>query len=158
VTCSIARAAAHEAADLAPVLTALCRRSKASWGYPAELLARWVDDLRIEPVDIEQDAVLVCRRSDGTILGFSRVALRDDHSQLCDLWVEPTAMGSGIGRALWDAAVEVARTLPFDQLQLAADPNAEPFYERMGARRIGEVKSEVVNGRRLPLMAFDLRP
>jgi len=153
----IARASADDAEMLAPTLTALCRRSKASWGYPAELLARWADDLRIAPVDIEHDAVLVCRRPSGPILGFSRVALRDDHSQLCDLWVEPGAMGMGVGRALWDAAVEVARALPFDQLHLDADPNAEPFYERMGARRIGEVDSEVVNGRRLPRMAFDLR-
>jgi Acetyltransferase (GNAT) domain len=67
------------------------------------------------------------------------------------------AMGAGVGRALWAAAVQVARTLPFDELRLAADPNAEQFYARMGARRIGEVGSEVVHGRRLPLMAFDLR-
>ena len=65
-------------------------------------------------------------------------------------------MGQGVGRALWDAAVAVARTLPFDELRLAADPNAEAFYERMGARRIGEVESEVVNGRRAA--ADGLRP
>lgn len=157
MTIAIERASIQEAVELAPVLTSLCRRSKASWGYPPELLARWADDLRIEPTDIEHDAVLVARQPDGTVVGFSRVALRADHSQLSDLWVEPTVMGSGIGRALWAAAIEVARTLPFDQLRLAADPNAESFYVRMGARRIGEVESEVVNGRRLPLMAFDLR-
>ena len=52
VTVTIERADAAEADELAPVLTALCRRAKAHWGYPADLLARWADDLRIEPADI----------------------------------------------------------------------------------------------------------
>lgn len=151
------RAHESEADDLAPVLTALCRRSKASWGYPPGLLARWADDLRIEPGDIVADVVLVARSRSGTIMGFARVSERVDHTQLKDLWVEPAIMGRGVGRALWEAAVAVARTLPPDELRLAADPNAEPFYERMGARRIGEVESDVVNGRRLPLMGLDLR-
>src|SRR3954470_21781389 len=112
------------------MLTALCRRSKGSWGYPPELMERWAEDLRIEPGDIERDAVFLAWDPDGTILGFTRVALRADHSQLSDLWVEPGAMGPGVGRALWDAAVVYARTLPFEELRLAADPNAEPFYER----------------------------
>jgi ribosomal protein S18 acetylase RimI-like enzyme len=157
VSVSIRRAGESEATSLAPLLTALCRRSKASWGYPPELMARWADDLRIEPDDIVRDIVLAAETQAGAIEGFARVSVRADHSQLKDLWVDPPAMGQGIGRALWDAAVVAARALPFDELRLAADPNAEAFYERMGARRIGEVESEVVNGRRLPLMGFDLR-
>lgn len=157
MTTTIRRVDAAEAADLAPLLTELCRRSKASWGYPPELLERWANDLRIETDDIVRDPVLVAEVLTGNIVGFARIAARTDHTQLKDLWVEPVAMGTGVGRALWTAAVEVARSLPFDELRLAADPNAEPFYVRMGARRIGLAPSEVVNGRTLPLMAFDLR-
>jgi len=146
-----------EADDLAPRLTALCRRSKAHWGYPPELLDRWAADLRIDTADIVRDAVLVARTTDGQIAGFARVAQRADHSQLCDLWVEPAIIGTGVGAALWDAAVDVARSLPFDEMRFAADPNAEPFYERMGARVIGAVPSEVVQGRTLALMGFALR-
>ncbi len=158
-------AAPSEAEVLAPRLTTLCRRSKAHWGYPPELLARWADDLRIEPADIVRDQVLLATDSDAAddaaddaILGFARVVERADHAQLADLWVEPASMGAGVGRSLWAAAVEAARRLPFDELRFAADPNAEPFYERMGARRIGDLPSEVVDGRTLGLMAFDLKP
>ncbi len=141
---------------MAPVLTALCRRAKAYWGYPEGLLERWADDLHIEPSDIVADTVLVAEAPNTTLLGWARISRRDDHSQLSDLWVDPAWMRTGVGRALWDAAVDVARTMPFAELRLAADPNAEPFYLHMGAHRIGEVPSEVVNGRRLPLMGFDL--
>ena len=75
------------------MLTALCRRSKASWGYPPDLLERWADDLRIEPADIVRDIVLVAASDAGVITGFARVSERDDHTQLKDLWVEPVCHG-----------------------------------------------------------------
>lgn len=159
----IREARADEADELAPALTDLCRRSKAHWGYRAEMLARWADDLRIRPADIRDDTVLIATAGVGPsgtprVSGFARVAARDDHAQLCDLWLEPGYIGTGLGRRLWDAAVSVARTLPFRELRFAADPNAEPFYARMGARRIGDVPSEVIEGRTLGLWAFQLRP
>jgi len=77
-------------------------------------------------------------------------------AQLKDLWVEPGDIGGGVGRALFVAACEVARTLPADQLLIVADPNAEGFYLRMGARRIGEEASEVIDGRRLPILVLEL--
>jgi GNAT superfamily N-acetyltransferase len=157
VTVTIERADEVEADLLAPVLTALCRRSKAHWGYPPDLLARWADDLHISPADIVADAVLVARTPDDVVVGFARLGARADHTQLKDLWVEPASIGTGLGRTLWDAAVALARTSPHDELRFAADPNAEPFYRHMGARRIGFAPSEVVDGRTLPLMAFDLR-
>lgn len=161
----IRRARADEAADLAPLLTELARRSKAHWGYDADLLRRWADDLSIRPDDIDRDAVLVVETGDEPcrIVGFARVAEGVRHAggdaapaQLKDLWVEPTEMGSGIGRALFAAACEVARTLPAPGVLIVADPNAEGFYLRMGARRIGEEASDVVNGRRLPILLLDL--
>jgi ribosomal protein S18 acetylase RimI-like enzyme len=163
----IRRARADEALYLAPVLTRLARRSKAYWGYDPELLHRWADDLSIRPADIDRDAVLVAEVGDPPrIVGFARVtegatpALTDQTpapAQLKDLWVDPDAIRSGVGRALFAAACEVARTLPADQLLVVADPNAEGFYLRMGARRIGEEESEVVDGRRLPILVLDLR-
>lgn len=162
----IRRARPDEATRLAPVLTQLCRRSKAHWGYAPELLARWADDLRIAPEDIVRDAVLVAEvaSADGErVAGFARVSAgarlartAASPPQLKDLWVEPRDIGSGVGRALFAAACEVARTLPADQLLIVADPHAEGFYLRMGARRIGEEDSEVVEGRRLPILLLEL--
>jgi GNAT superfamily N-acetyltransferase len=161
----IRRARPDEAHDLAPILTDLSRRSKAHWGYDQELLGRWLDDLSISPEDIDRDAVLVAEAGDASarIVGFARVTrgatpvvTASAPAQLKDLWVEPRDIGSGVGRALFAAAREVARTLPADQLLIVADPNAEGFYLRMGARRVGEEASEVVDGRRLPILLLDL--
>lgn len=165
----IRRAGPDEAEHLAPLLTDLCRRSKAHWGYDQALLERWSDDLRITPEDIVRDVVLLAEghapdgASSPRILGFARVTqgarttlATPAPAQLKDLWVEPGDIRSGVGRALFGAACEVARTLPADQLLIVSDPNAEGFYLRMGARRIGEEPSEVVEDRRLPILLLDL--
>jgi hypothetical protein len=42
-------------------------------------------------------------------------------------------------------------------LELSADPNAEGFYQRMGARRIGEVPAEMEGQPRiLPRMSIEV--
>jgi hypothetical protein len=43
-------------------------------------------------------------------------------------------------------------------VRIEADPNAEGFYRRMGARRVGEISYELDGRKRvLPLLAMDLR-
>jgi predicted N-acetyltransferase YhbS len=71
---------------------------------------------------------------------------------LRDLWVDPPAIGTGIGARLWTHMLEQARRLGYRAVRITSEPNAEGFYARMGARRIGSVESRVVKGRMLPLM------
>lgn len=40
---------------------------------------------------------------------------------------------------------------------IEADPNAVPFYLRMGALKVGEVDSKRIPGRKVPVLRFDLR-
>ncbi|NIQ29145.1 MAG: GNAT family N-acetyltransferase, partial [Acidobacteria bacterium] len=53
-------------------------------------------------------------------------------------------------------AVNRARSLGYERLLVQSDPNAEGFYLRLGAERIGEVPSRVQPGRLLPLLLFPL--
>jgi len=73
-----------------------------------------------------------------------------------DLFIEPGAIGKGYGKQLWQYAVKTAKQLGFRQMVLESDPNAEAFYRAMGAKRVGEVPSSVVEGRMLPLMRISL--
>ncbi len=80
----------------APADRAVPPRPRRPGAIRAELLARWVDDLHIEPDDIVRDVVLVAESQTRAIAGFARVSARADHSQLKDLWVEPACMGTGV--------------------------------------------------------------
>ncbi len=70
------------------------------------------------------------------------------------MWVAPERVGGG-GAALFAHAVETARAEGASQLRISSDPNAEGFYVKMGARRVGEVPSRPP-GRMLPLLVFRL--
>ena len=141
----------------ASVLSALALRSKAHWGYDADFLAACRDDLTLSPDDVATSAVYVFDGASAPS-GFYRLVLQDDSvAELDALFVEPAAMGQGIGRRLWRHAVATARELECSELVLQSDPQAEGFYLAMGARRAGESESTVMPGRMLPLMRFQLR-
>jgi GNAT superfamily N-acetyltransferase len=74
------------------------------------------------------------------------------------LWVTPEHMGTGVGRALFEHAVRRAASMGAETLKIEADPNAEGFYLRMGARRVGEI-TYPLNGqkRTLPLLVVEVR-
>jgi len=135
--------------DEADALSALAARSKAHWGYDAAFLERVRDAMTLHPEDVDQHEVWVLESSSGDPIGYHRV-MPGDPAELEDLWVEPSAIGSGGGRLLFEHAVDVARSGGASALEIDADPNAVGFYERMGAVQIGETQSTLIPGRTLP--------
>jgi GNAT superfamily N-acetyltransferase len=86
---------------------------------------------------------------DGTLVGFCAVNPAAAPPELDALFVEPDAMGAGVGRALLAQARAAAAAHGIAELAIDADPQAEPFYLREGARRVGDVHS-ASTGRVLP--------
>ena len=75
---------------------------------------------------------------------------------LDDLFVDPGAMGQGLGRRLFLRAAEVAREWGYGVLELESDPYAERFYLRLGCERVAMSPSALVPGRSIPLMRYTL--
>jgi GNAT superfamily N-acetyltransferase len=138
----------------AGVLSELALRSKGHWGYAADFLAACRDDLALSPHDIATSVVYVHDDGDA-VVGYYRLLPRDDGlAELDALFVEPTAIGQGVGKCLWRHAAATARALGCTEIVLQSDPQAEGFYLAMGAQRAGESESMVISGRRLPLMRY----
>src|SRR6185295_3165033 len=85
----------HEADDI----TALARRSKAYWGYDREFLERIRDLLSVEPAEIRDGLVVVAERA-GALLGYYRLGGEPPDGELVDLFVDPAAIRTGVGRRL----------------------------------------------------------
>lgn len=133
------------------------RRSKAHWGYDAAFMGLAARTLRLEADDMASGDVRVAEDADGTPLGVCKLAAVDAATaDLTDLFVEPRAIGAGIGRALLAWAADEARRRGLRRLTILADPNAAPFYERAGARFVRMAPSDAIPGRELPLYALDL--
>ncbi|MBK8780893.1 MAG: GNAT family N-acetyltransferase [Anaerolineales bacterium] len=80
-----------------------------------------------------------------------------DSLWLDNLWVLPGFMGQGIGKQLFQHALERSRALGESVLKIEADPNAQSFYEKMGVRKVGESHSQVDGQPRiLPIMEINL--
>jgi predicted N-acetyltransferase YhbS len=90
------------------------------------------------------------------VLGFYGFEPEAEGVGLDYMFVEPDAMGEGVGRALWQHAVATARALGHPALIVVADPNAEGFYRRMGAQPAGARPSELDPARLLPVLRFPL--
>lgn len=141
--------------DEAAAISELAMRSKAHWGYDEAFMAACRAELTWSPEEIERHDVLVWDEGD-RILGATARLGADADARLWAVFVEPTAHGRGIGRALLEALQARARAAGCRSLTIGADPNAEGFYRAVGAHRIGTVPSDTVADRMLPLLRFDL--
>ena len=139
----------------AGTLTGISVSAKRYWGYPERWMERWRESLTITPDFIRRNEVYAAT-SDREIVGFYALAGQGHRMELEHLWVSPRHIGTGVGRALFDHSVRRAGSLGAEVLAIEADPNAEGFYRRMGARRVGETSYPIDNQRRvLPLLVVD---
>jgi GNAT superfamily N-acetyltransferase len=137
-------------------LTEIVHAAKRHWGYPERWIENWRDTLTIGAEFIAAN-VTYSAIEDGRAVGFYLLTKESDGLHLDHLWIAPHAMGRGIGRALFEHALEQTRRLGHRALKIEADPNAEGFYTRMGARRIGVAVTNIGDQRReLPLLRYDL--
>ena len=137
-------------------LTALCVRSKAHWGYDAAFMKLSAAALNVSEDDIAAGRVLVAADDAGRVIGMACVLSDGDTADLDALFIDPPAIGSGAGRALFEAAVIMARRRGARRMTILADPNAAAFYERMGARYLRHAPSDAIPGRTLPFYEYDL--
>ena len=137
-------------------LTALCVRSKAHWGYDAAFMRKSAAALLVSEADIAAGRVLVAFDAAGRTIGVACVIPEGETADLDVMFVDPPAIGSGAGRVLFETAVVLARSLGALRLTILADPNAAPFYERMGARFLRDAPSDAIPGRTLPFYEYDL--
>lgn len=139
----------------AAAITAMMLRSKRSWGYSDEFMSTVASDMTLAPASIETDIVEVLEQA-GAIVGVMRLQRRASCAWLQDLFVDPDSMGQGLGRRLFDRAVALSRVWGYHEMQFESDPNAESFYLRLGAERIGTSLSGIIPGRQFPLLRYAL--
>ncbi len=137
-------------------LTRIAHAAKGFWGYPESYLRLWKPDLTFTPEYIAHHRVR-CAVREKRILGvIALVPLQEDGPWEVDhLWVDPEAMGLGVGRRLLEDARTWCQSQGIERLQIASDPDAEAFYRHLGAVPVGSLPTLIV-GRTLPLLELRL--
>ncbi|MBC9878398.1 GNAT family N-acetyltransferase [Bradyrhizobium sp. INPA01-394B] len=138
-----------------PALSALCFRSKAIWGYDDDFMEMCRRELSFDALELRSTSIVVAEEH-GKIVGVAQVKVVGKEADLLKLFVEPSALSGGVGRALLAWAAAKVASLGADKLVIEADPDAAPFYRRMGAEDCGVVPSGSIAGRLLPKLVMDL--
>ena len=136
-------------------LTQLAHDAKRHWGYPENWIRHWQDALTITPEYLQTNQVFVA--VDGEqIIGFYALTVSGERAELDHMWVSPNHMGTGVGKELFVHAMRLAKGQNLSKVEILSDPNAEGFYQKMGAYRTGESVSEVEGQPRvLPRLTID---
>jgi GNAT superfamily N-acetyltransferase len=140
--------------DEGPRLKEIAIVAKSHWGYERERVLGWADDGDFTPEGLARLITFVAE-ADGRAVGWAALLRKADGWWLEDLWVEPDAMGRGVGALLFRQAAAHALAAGAKQLQWEAEPNAVGFYEQMGARYLREGEPSAW-GRINPIMGVDL--
>jgi GNAT superfamily N-acetyltransferase len=136
-------------------LSRLTMRSKAHWGYDATFLEACRAELTVTPQMIAEGGVRVAE-TNSVLQGIYRLTVSGRDATIELFYIDPSTIGSGIGRQLWGDLVARAIEAGATKLLIEADPHAEGFYERMGAVRTGSCPSGSIHGRMLPLLELTL--
>ena len=70
--------------------------------------------------------------------------------------MEPQAIGTGVGKELFNHATALVKQSGASALVIQGDPHAEGFYLAMGATPVGFRESHSIPGRQLPLYRLRL--
>lgn len=131
-------------------LVDLMRRSSLVWESERELLAH-PEVIDVPPSALAEGRVRVAE-SGGRLVGFSLVVTLDAaRDELDGLFVDPDAMRAGVGRALVEDLVSAARERGVSRIEVTANANALPFYERLGFVVDGVVETQFAPALRMHL-------
>jgi GNAT superfamily N-acetyltransferase len=141
--------------DEAAVLTDLCLRSKAVWGYDEAFMQACQGELTLTASTM-QSSYLQVAEIGGHLVGVAQVTVKGELAELDKLFAEPTRLRSGAGKALFEWATTTARDAGALAMVIDADPDAVGFYRRMGAVDDGTAPSGSIPGRLLPRLKLQL--
>lgn len=132
----------------------LCVRAKSHWGYDPDFINLCVPALKLKADDLATSDVVGAFHGD-QLVGVAQLVLRNTEAVLDKLFVEPEFIGTGIGRVMFEWAIQRSTDRGATKIVIESDPFAVPAYTAFGCKQVGLSYSETT-GRELPTMEYSL--
>ena len=139
----------------ANLLASLEIKSESYWGYSSDFMDRFKEIYLITEEFILNNPTYILKNSE-IIIGFYGILLNHDEVSLEYLFIEPTYIGKGYGKMLWDHALEEFKKLGIREFTIITSPDAREFYLRLGATVYSQVDSLISKGNKTPKLIFSL--
>lgn len=111
-----------------------------------------------------QNRIVRLLKKENKIIGFyalGRWKLKNGSEEnfLTHLYVEPAHTRKGYGKILFQHAMQSARTeLKWKTVRWVSEPPGAGFYQKMGAKQIGELPSRMNPQEKSPIFVYQLPP
>ena len=139
--------------DLGNINT-LIRESKGFWGYSDSFLDEFMQQWGIKESYLHTNEVILLE-VESNLMGLYAFKINNQQAPELDVFfVARNKIGTGVGKSMWQQALHYAFVHQWAEFEIIADPNAEQFYERMGAKTVGTFES--FPGRFVPVMMMKL--
>lgn len=136
----------------AKIVTEITFEAKMHWNYPEQWLAMWKEELTITPEYIRDNTVYVAE-DNGQILGYYSIVTENGIYSLDNIFIKPKYIRCGVGTTLFNHLNDTLKRGGISFLQIVSDPHAKGFYEKMGAKYIGE-KASSIEGRTMSIYKY----
>ena len=137
-------------------LTGIAIQSEAYWGYDSDFMEIFKTQYSVTEEFIRENPTFVIEE-DGDIIGFYSIMRDGKETSLEYLYVEPSYIGKGCGKLLWNHMVDTFKNQGIDEIVLVTSPQAKDFYIKMGAILTGEVESLCRKGRKIPRLVYKFK-
>lgn len=136
------------------MLNTFIRLSKGHWGYSDSFLDEFIARWGLNKSYLENNSVQVIEKS-GDIVGIFGFSVNANNEIELDLFfINAVMIGKGFGKMMWRKCIEYAKLREWKSFKLISDPNAELFYQHMGAKKIMDYES--FPGRFVPIMCYHI--
>ena len=142
----------------AEIISSLAIRSKAHWGYNESFMKACIEELTYSSENIlNENYRFVVLKKSNIIIGFYKLeGINTEEILLEALFIDPSEIGNGYGKNLFEHAKSNAIKHKATVLILQSDPHAEGFYQAQGMHVIGKAVSESIPGRYLVTFSLSL--
>lgn len=137
-----------------PKINQFIRQSKAVWDYCEAFLDAFMEKYSVKSSFLEQEEVILFEQN-GQLVGLYAFKINERYAAELDLFfINANHIRQGLGKQIWQHAINYAAARGWHEFELVADPNAEGFYQKMGAKNLRNFES--FPGRFVPVLSVSL--
>lgn len=124
------------------LLTNTALGSKRYWGYSEDYIATWADELTITDINFRRAELVKCFL-DNQYIGFFELCDKGPYVRLEHFWLLPEFINKGYGREIISYIKSIAKDKGYKYIEVYAEPNANLFYEKVGAVCVKQILTNV---------------
>lgn len=139
-----------------PAINEVMRLSKGHWGYDQNFMDKFLYYLGLTPEYLFMSSTRLLFLGDD-LIGFYSLMPKKTGLELDHFFIHPQFMRSGWGMKLWKDCCKTVKELNVREFSLWSDPHAEQFYIKLGCKKVGKAKSDLLPNRYLSVYQYKIQ-